>query len=44
MTFNRQDCFDGPLTNSIVSYRDFDAKNRPDLRLAYKPKFWARLS
>jgi hypothetical protein len=44
MIYNRQDCFDGPLTNSIVSYRDLDTQNRPDLRLAYKPKFWARVS
>jgi hypothetical protein len=44
MIFNRQDCLDGPLTNSIVSYRDLDTQNRPDLRLAYQPKFWARVS
>jgi hypothetical protein len=44
MIFNRQDCFDGPLTNSMVSYRDLDTQNRPDLRLAYKPKLWARVS
>jgi hypothetical protein len=44
LIFNRQDCFDGPLTSSIVSYRDLDTQNRPDLRLAYKPKFWARVS
>ncbi len=44
MIFNRLDCFDGPLTNSIVSYRDLGTQNRPDLRLAYKPKFWARVS
>ncbi len=41
MILNRQDCFEGPLTNSIVSYRDLETQNRPDLRLAYKPKFKA---